>query len=67
MQAFLCVKRHRQTLRWTYAYAYFAFAAHASDVPKMSQSSSTLFEFLQTEAINALEQLSGKLERDLQV
>ena len=61
------MKRHRQTLRWTYAYAYFAFGPPTPHVPKMTQSSCELFQFLQTEAANALEKLSGKLERELQV
>ena len=67
MQAHLCVTRHRQTLRWTYAYAYFAFGPPTPLVPKMTDASSALFRFLQTDAATALEQLSGKLERELQV
>jgi len=66
----------RKLLKWTYAHAYYAYNEEDlkndwkktnpfTGTSKVMQQEKEFYEFVQGEAENRLEQLSGKMEKDL--
>ena len=68
----------RKLLKWTYAYAYYAYNEEEVDAdwrkhnpftkrsPKLVQQEKEFYEYVQGEAENRLEQLTRTMERDLE-